>query len=247
MKCFKSLGLAGLGLVAVLFASMGSAQEEEIFNSGFELPVGTPVTHGTVELRAPDGTVRTRLPTDAKGQFPKISTSLVQPGDKLVAFGGFWRNRPFAGEMIKLMPASDSFQIVNPVTSLVTRLAESSQVSGSTARQRIDEAVGKLSALYMVGDDWFQPNPKWIGRGLDSACPDELLTERQDLVRRRPGHPRVRRTVGSIADQFMTKSCVGGAELLSAYLEVWSDVHRLLDLSGNLSTRWKKRLRKTYL
>jgi len=155
-----TLTILVIGLFMAAFTA--STADDGLFSDNFELFTYTDVAHGTIELRAPDGTVRERRSTDGIGRFERFSESLVQPGDKLVVYGGFWRSQPFAGEMTLLLSGPDSYQIVTPITTLVTRLAESGQVDGSTAAQRIDQAVDKLAALFMVGDDWYLPNPEWV-------------------------------------------------------------------------------------
>ncbi|AKS42211.1 esterase/lipase family protein [Wenzhouxiangella marina] len=158
----KTITALFLGLATLVLAGLVSGmQSDEVFRDDFELFSFTEVAHGVVELRASDGTVREQRSTDGDGHFDRFPASLVQPGDQIVVFGGFWRAQPFAGEMRLLMRSSDSLQIITPVTTLVARLAESGLVTGTTAAQRIEEAVSLMAALSMVGSDWDQPSPAW--------------------------------------------------------------------------------------
>ena len=148
------------------------AQDEFVFTDGFEVSSRAPITSGVVELRDAAGDIKGTRSTDDSGLFAAFPSAQVDPGDSLIAFGGFWRGKPFAGEFRKLMAFSGETQTITPITTLVSTLAAADFITGSTASQRRADAVSRMTALGMIQSDWDQIAPARVNLPLQNAVED---------------------------------------------------------------------------
>lgn len=112
-----------------------------------------------MELRDGDEQVKAATETNELGLFPQFAAGLIEPGDSIVVFGGYWRGQPFVGEFRLLMTAPDQLQVISPVTTLVSAVAGADFIAGETPAERLDAAVAWMIGLYMIDADWNTSNP----------------------------------------------------------------------------------------
>jgi len=163
-----------LNLVTRLFFTVSIAlpigvQANDIFFSGFE-PAGlVPIDGATVELRASDGTVKASTQSEPWGLFPLFPAPQIVAGDSIVAYGGIWGADAFAGEFRLLLDGSPAPQNIGAITTLVSTLAGSDQVQGSTPAERLANAVALLRSFGLIDDDWRMGSPERVRYPIDDA------------------------------------------------------------------------------
>ncbi len=152
------MGLAGSGLLLLLVFSLAFA--DRVFQDRFE-PVGiTPVQFATVELRNAAGQVKSSSHSNVDGHFPVFTPDMIESGDAIVVYGGFWRGRPFLGEFRLLLADVHASQVVTELTTLVSAVAAAGFAGGSDPAERLNRAVTHLASLYMIdAADWNSRSP----------------------------------------------------------------------------------------
>lgn len=149
-----------------------SAYATTIFRGTFEDEGHTPVRGAVVELRDSVGAVKTSTITDEWASFRPFATTAMQTGDVIVVYGGIWNDRPFSGEFRLLVDAATIPQQLDPITTLVTDVANSSLISGQGVVERLANAVTFLTDFGLVDSDWRAGSPSLVSPPLQDAIDD---------------------------------------------------------------------------
>lgn len=150
-------------LLGLLFCH--SAFATAIFRGTFEDEATTPLALAQVELRASDESVKATAVTDTWGNFPPFSAAQMVAGDSIVAFGGTWGADEFSGEFRLPVDSPGVSQSLNPVTTLVHAVAQSSMVTNAPPGRLIN-AVNLLTARGLIDADWRLGSPQRVDGNL---------------------------------------------------------------------------------
>jgi pimeloyl-ACP methyl ester carboxylesterase len=143
-----------------------------VFRGTFEEEGHTPLRGAIVELRGVGEAIKATTTSDEWRTFRPFAATSMQSGDAIVAYGGTWNDQPFVGEFRLLIDSGASLQNVDPISTMVTAVAASELVSGTSANERIDSAVGFLTDFGLIDSDWRNGSPARVNQPLQGAIND---------------------------------------------------------------------------